>query len=706
MTSGAGLRIGIDVGGTFTDAVALDAATGALRAFVKVPTTHASARGVADGITHALDRLFRDHSLDPRSVRFIAHATTQATNALLEGDLARVGIVGIAGALAPLARQQLRLAPFRLDGGVRFAVETAYARAGDVASVERALDVLSARGVQAIVATAPFGVDDPNEEDRVVALARRRGLPAVAAHEIAQTYGLRTRTRTAAVNAAILPAMMQTARTTAGAAARAGIAVPLMVMRSDGGVMDLADVERRPILTVLSGPAAGVAGALLHDHASDAIFVEVGGTSSDLSAIRSGRPQMRRATVGGRPTTLWTLDVRTLAVAGGSMVRGGYRGITGVGPRSAHIAGCAYAAFSTPESLENARVRTLDGDFSTGDGYLVLETPAGSRIALTPTCAANALEAIPPQAFGYGSPPAARRAFEILGKALHADPLDCARRVLECAAFAIATHAERLVREYALDRSVVTLIGGGGGARAIVPHAAQRLGVPWRMARDAEVISPVGVALALIRDAVERTAVDPPPDELARLRREVADRVVAMGADPQTIEVTVEIDPRANRLRAAASGAAALGSGAAQRTLDVRAIREIAMQALGAGGSDAVEIARTDGLSVFRAAGGDGSGGICVVDDRGVVRLRAQRALVLRTDARHAIAALRAALERAARYGDAGRTLPGIAVLHGGRMAEFDGFLDTERLAALVREELGGRDDAAPVAIVAVPRDG
>jgi len=130
------------------------------------------------------------------------------------------------------------------------------------------------------------------------------------------------------------------------------------------------------------------------------------------------------------------------------------------------------------------------------------------------------------------------------------------------------------------------------------------------------------------------------------------------------------------------------------------------MQALGAGGSDAVEIARTDGLSVFRAAGGDGSGGICVVDDRGVVRLRAQRALVLRTDARHAIAALRAALERAARYGDAGRTLPGIAVLHGGRMAEFDGFLDTERLAALVREELGGRDDAAPVAIVAVPRDG
>ncbi|HYZ15687.1 MAG TPA: hydantoinase/oxoprolinase N-terminal domain-containing protein, partial [Candidatus Acidoferrum sp.] len=275
------LRIGIDVGGTFTDVVAVDAQTRALVAAVKVPTSHRHPDGVAAGIVAGLEQLLREHAIEPASIAFIAHSTTQATNALLEGDVAKVGVVMLGG---PLARAFARFKPFAIAEGIRFTPEWFDGRDRAV------LDAVRAAGIEALAVSEPFAVDRPEREAGIVAAARERGLPATSGAEVSTQYGLRARTRTAALNAAILPRMLRTSQVTARAVSDARIPAPLMIMRSDGGVMDVAEVERRPILTMLSGPAAGIAGALFHENVTDGIFIEVGGTSADCSVIRRGQP--------------------------------------------------------------------------------------------------------------------------------------------------------------------------------------------------------------------------------------------------------------------------------------------------------------------------------------------------------------------------------------------------------------------------------
>ena len=689
------VRIGVDVGGTFTDVVAIDAATRKLLAFVKVPTTHDAPEGVAAGIIEGINRLLEQNAIAPQDVAFIAHSTTQATNSLLEGDVARVGVLGLTQRFGWLAKMQMRFACFELAPKIPFVPAFAFAGRSDQDAVETQIDVLARDGAEVIAATQAFSVDASEDEVRAAGFARARGLFATAGHDVSSMYGLRARTRTAAINAAILPKMVRTAQMTRDSVVRSGICAPLMIMRSDGGVMDVGEIERRPILTLLSGPAAGVAGALLHENVTDGIFIEVGGTSADCSAIRSGLPQMRPARVGGQRMMLRTVDVRTLGIAGGSMVRLGDRDVIDVGPRSAHIAGLDYAAFSETQIVSAARVERIKPTPHDPGDYVCLIAAGGKKIAITPTCAANMLGYVPQTAFAYGNAEAAAAAFQKVGLQIGMDGERLARRVLEVATDKIIAAVDELIADYELDPVTLVIVGGGGGAAALVPYAAERSKHSFRLARDAEVISPIGVALALVRDVVERTIVDPTPEDIIRLRREAQDKVIAGGAAPETIDVAIEIDTQRNLVRATASGASALSEDAQKTLRSPEEQAEIASALLRCQIGELVRSVVTPSLAVFSSRNN-----LRVLDATGVARLAVRDGLVTRTTAGAAGAVLTRTLEEQTSFGDVGRALPTIYLIHAARVANLSGLANAAQVVALATEELGGLDAAAPVAII------
>jgi N-methylhydantoinase A len=715
------VRIGIDVGGTFTDVVVIDNESHELVGQLKLPTTHAAREGVALGIVSALEQVMEKFALQPDDVSFIAHSTTQATNALLEGDVAEVGVLGLgSGVEGWLAKRATNVPPIALTASKQLVVHHAFVRASQgAAAVGAAIDELAQRGARVIVASAAFGVDHSTGETQIAETARRQGLFATSGHEVSSLYGLRVRTRTAVINAAILPKMVETAELTERCVKATGIAAPLMIMRSDGGVMSVGEVHKRPILTMLSGPAAGIAGALMHERVSDGIFIEVGGTSADISVIRDGNPATRPARLNGHRMYLNTLDVRTLGVGGGSMIRASLEEgrILDVGPRSAHIAGLGYVCFAEPEELQGAAIELMQPTPSDAADHVVLRTAGGKRYALTTTCAANLLGYVKPEHFAFGQLAASARAFQLLaercGHSATAEIL--AEQVLEAGCRKLVATIEELIPEYQLARDQVVLIGGGGGAASLVPFTAQLLKLEHRIARNAEVISPIGVALAMVRDTIERNIVDPTPDDILRVRREAAEAAIAAGAVAGSIEVQVEVDKRRNLVRATALGTTELKRRATEvAELTAEDCRRAAARSMRVEAADVKLAAETPSYLVFTGAQVTQSfwglfnsrrAQLRVVDRTGVVRLQRGAARVSTAMLAQLKEELTRAVEALTDYGDAGRTIPDIFILYGARLANFSGLAELEQVLALTEVELRSLDPATPLVLLACPKE-
>ena len=531
------IRVGIDVGGTHTKAVALDNETHEIIGESVVMTTHDHEMGVAAGVIECFENCLTKNNIDPDDVVFIAHSTTQATNALLEGDVAKVGIIGMAngGIEGWLSKKQSNIPDIDLGTGRFIRTCHTFIKLKDVneQTVEAAIQKLQAEGAQVIVASKAFGVDSIKEELLVRDIAEKHGLLVSVASDISKLYGLTRRTRTAAINGSILPKMMNTATSTEQSVRHAGIDVPLMIMRGDGGVMDISEMKKRPVLTMLSGPAASVMGALMYLRASNGIYFEVGGTSTNIGVIKNGRPAVEYSVVGGHRTYINSLDVRVLGVAGGSMVRAADGKLVDVGPRSAHIGGLKYAVYTPLEEIEAPELEFFAPKEGDPADYVRIKLASGKRVTITNSCAANVLGLVKENDYSYGIVESARKCMQPLADYLGVSVEECARQILHKAFEKIEPVIDELVEKYRIEKDQSTLVGVGGGASALLPYSANQMNMNYSIPKYAEVISSIGVALAMIRDVVERVIPNPTTEDISKIKKEAAALAIKNGAVPE-----------------------------------------------------------------------------------------------------------------------------------------------------------------------------
>ena len=695
------VRMGIDVGGTFTKAVALDNETHAIIGKASVLTTHRHEAGVAAGVVEAFEKCLQEHGISSDDVIFIAHSTTQATNALLEGDVAEVGIVAMASGFIEglLAKRQTKLGDVPLGTGKSIKTQHIYS---DIKGLNREriqsmVTELTGRGAKVIVASRAFGVDCTTEEMLVQDTAASMGIPATAGYEITKLYGLTVRTRSAVVNASILPRMFETAKSTEASVRKTGIRAPLMIMRGDGGVMDIAEVQRRPVLTMLSGPAASVVGALMYLRASNGIYFEVGGTSTNIGVIKNGRPSVNYAVVGGHRTCISSLDVRVLGVAGGSMVRCAGGKLVDVGPRSAHIAGLGYAAFTPEEEIEDPVIEFVQPRPGDPGDYVSLRLRNGKRIAVTNTCAANLLRLTKPEWHACGSYNSCLKAMQPLADMLGVTVEDAARAILTKATDKILPVVDALAREYKLEQDQIVLVGCGGGASALLPFTAERTGMKFQIPENAEVISSIGVGLAMVRDVVERVIPNPSAEDIKAIKREAKQAAISSGAVPDTVEVYIEINAQTQQVRAIALGSTAVQTTDLLKEAGEEESRVLAAGSLGVAVNDVQLAGRTNALYVFTSA--KGRNAVRVVDKKGFIKVQRGDTAVKQTTVANAIPVLEALWDETTSYKSDMILFPDVYLCIAGRVLDYTSMPSKDSLMNVIASELEDflPDDAAIV---------
>ncbi|HEY7600578.1 MAG TPA: hydantoinase/oxoprolinase family protein, partial [Candidatus Limnocylindrales bacterium] len=351
-----GYRIGIDVGGTFTDLVAVDG-EGRVTLAKTASTPADQSLGVMDG----LDRLAQALSLDRAAMlartQIIVHGTTVATNALIEHKGARVGLLTTEGHRDIVEmreglkddRYDLRQPPpvqlvprdRRLGVRERVRADGRIETPLDRASLETAIAALARNGVESIaVCYLHSWRDDAHERATVEAV--QAALPDVyvcRSSEVLPQIKEYDRVCTTIVNAYVGPALERYLTRLAARLNEAGYAGPVLIIQSHGGVATIADAARLAAGGVLSGPAGGVAGsryaARLMQH-GDLIPFDMGGTSTDISLVIGGEAAIasdRR--LAGQRVALQSLDIASIGAGGGSIARVDAGGVLHVGPESA-----------------------------------------------------------------------------------------------------------------------------------------------------------------------------------------------------------------------------------------------------------------------------------------------------------------------------------------------------------------------------------
>src|SRR3984957_17200899 len=354
-SAAARLRIGIDTGGTFTDIVAVDTVSGATQV-TKVASTPANP---AIGLLRGVDRILAASGATTDSVAGLAHGTTVATNALLQGEINSLGLIVNAGFrhILEIARQSVpegygnsyfwvkpdRIVPLQFvrEVGGRLDFRGGQLRPLDEESVRAAAKFFRAQGIRAIGICLLHSYANDSHERRAAEIVYEEYPEATLSLScvVLPEYREYERAVTTLVDAFVKPHMERYLKRVHQELGLGLQDKPFLVMQSSGGVASADQVVRKPITTALSGPAAGALGcALVADIAGfpDLVTLDAGGTATDLCLIEGGKPQVTNGgSVGPFPVRIPMIDIETIGTGGGSIAWLSREGHLKVGPRSA-----------------------------------------------------------------------------------------------------------------------------------------------------------------------------------------------------------------------------------------------------------------------------------------------------------------------------------------------------------------------------------
>ncbi|MBQ7700884.1 MAG: hydantoinase/oxoprolinase family protein [Candidatus Methanomethylophilaceae archaeon] len=308
--------LGIDTGGSFTDAVIIDLDDMNVVAKRKSPTTH---QDLSIGLYNSVDAVFASTDIRPEDISLVGISTTLATNSILEGSGGEVGLILIGW--NPMKEVNF--------GEKRQAiVKGGYDNKGRALAAMSKDEVVNAimgmkDDVDAIAISGLFASMNTSQENKVKELAiKLTGLPVVAGHELSAVLGIDKRAETAVLNAKLIPVVSKFFDDVEETFRKKGIKAPIMAYKGDGSVMTLEQARLYPVETILSGPAASSMGGKVLSGVENCVIVDIGGTSTDIAIMEEGYPQIQfeGASVGRWRTRVKAVDMYTVALGGDSRI--------------------------------------------------------------------------------------------------------------------------------------------------------------------------------------------------------------------------------------------------------------------------------------------------------------------------------------------------------------------------------------------------
>ena len=367
--------LGLDTGGTYTDAALLDTSTGTMLAKAKSLTTR---QDLSIGVGGAMRAVVESWGGDPADIGLVSLSTTLATNAVVEGVGGRVGLIMIGFDEGALERADLAKALGNdpvcfIAGGHRN--DGAPQAPFDKDSLAKQAEALK-HDVSAFAVASHFATRNPEHEIAAREILRSvTGLPVTCSHELSSSLGGPRRALTAMLNARLINLLEKLVAATAAQMDKCALRCSLMVVKGDGSLLQADFARSRPVETVLSGPAASQAGAAFLAGAKTALVSDIGGTTTDIAYLRDGVPALNGdgAYVGGWRTMVEAADIRTSGLGGDSetlpLSRGLQKGLS-LGPRRAIP--LSLLARDWPEALNHLETQLSNPVPQATDGRFII----------------------------------------------------------------------------------------------------------------------------------------------------------------------------------------------------------------------------------------------------------------------------------------------------------------------------------------------